>query len=322
MIEQCSEEERWDSGVLERAGHPLQLWGWGEIKARGNWRVERVICKENGQIVGLAQLLLRPLPGPFKCLAYVPRGPVAALSNREEVLKSLAEYAKDTFGAVSLLVEPDWDDMPPLTNWRKAPNPILLARTIILDLKKTDDELLADMTKKTRQYIRKSEKSGVEVRFAKTTEDIAGCLKIYKQTAKRAGFALHDDGYYEAIFDKLGSNSQVLMAMHQGRVVAFLWLVVSSETAFELYGGMNDEGQELRANYILKWTAIQKTKEWGIGRYDMNGLLNDGVSQFKQGFSNHETHLAGSYELPLSPLYGIWAKGLPTAKKIVRRIRK
>ena len=73
---------------------------------------------------------------------------------------------------------------------------------------------------------------------------------------------------------------------------------------------------------MLKWHAITKCKEWGIDRYDMNGLLNDGVSTFKQGFADHENMLVGTYDYPLSSLYNAWTKGLPLAKRAVRRAKK
>lgn len=321
-VELCTSEEQWNSEALDRQAHPLQLWGWGEVKARGNWRAERVLLHENDEIIGQCQLLIRPLPWPLKSLVYAPRGPVASQQRRTDVLKALAAHSKKQHGAVAITVEPDWHEVPELKGWRQSPNTILLPRTITLDLTQTEDELLGRMTKKTRQYIRKSEKSGVQIKMAKTAEDIAACLDIYKQTAERAGFGLHKDSYYEDIFKTLGSHCQVFMAMHEGRVVAFLWLVVSTETAFELYGGMNDEGQQLRANYTLKWEAIRRTKEWGVQCYDMNGLLNDGVSKFKQGFTDKETMLAGTYEKPLSPLYAVWSKGLPVAKQLIRKIKR
>src|SRR5690606_1611683 len=108
----------------------------------------------------------------------------------------------------------------------------------------------------------------------------------------------------------------------EGRVVAFVWLAMTREVAFELYGGMNEEGKKLRANYTLKWEAIRRSKEWGVSVYDMNGLLNDGVSEFKRGFAGHETLLAGSYEKQLSPLYPLWAKGLPAVKKLIRFVKR
>lgn len=321
-IELCDEQSRWDDNVIDGGGHPLQLWGWGEVKSSGSWQVKRVFVYKEGKTIGSAQVLLRRLPWPLKSLAYIPRGPVVAEGNRGVVLKELTKYIKRQYGSVAVSIEPDWELMPEVKGWKKSPNTILLPRTIILDLSKSEDNLLADMAKKTRQYIRKSTKSGLEVRMAKTDQDIADCLKIYKQTAKRADFGLHDDEYYHDIFTKLGDHCQIFMATHEGRVVAFLWLAISEEVAFELYGGMDDQGQRLRANYMLKWEAICRTREWGVRRYDMNGLLNDGVSKFKQSFTSGETELVGTYEKPLSPLYVVWSKGLPVAKRLIRVFKK
>jgi lipid II:glycine glycyltransferase (peptidoglycan interpeptide bridge formation enzyme) len=177
------------------------------------------------------------------------------------------------------------------------------------------------MAKKTRQYIRKSGQEGLTIRRVKTRDMLADCLHIYRETATRAGFSLHEDDYYYDIFDKMGDASVVLAAANEHGPVAFLWLAVSADTAFELYGGMSDEGQALRANYALKWQAITTCKKWGVKHYDLNGLLNDRISTFKKGFANHETMLAGTYDYPLSPLYGVWSKALPAGKKIVRRVK-
>lgn len=320
-VEICEKQGDWDEEILSREGHPLQLWGWGKTKAAHNWRVERVFVKEGQKIIGAAQLLIRKLPMPFNALVYVARGPAAAEADREVVLAALADYAKRKFKAVAISVEPDWPAMPDMPGWSASENTVLIPRTLILDLAKTEDELLAAMTKKTRQYIRKSSGEGVEIRKVKGREELDACLNIYKQTAKRAGFGIHDDQYYYDIFDNLGEFSPVFAAFYEGRPVAFLWLAISQSVAFELYGGMNDDGQRLRANYALKWHTIQTMKKWGIERYDFNGLLNDGVSTFKQGFADHEDMLVGTYDKPLSPLYPVWTKALPAAKKLLRAIK-
>jgi lipid II:glycine glycyltransferase (peptidoglycan interpeptide bridge formation enzyme) len=320
-VEKCDNRQNWDEEVLSREGHPLQLWGWGETKAAHNWRVEHVFVSRDNTIIGAAQLLIRDLPRPFNALVYVPRGPVAEEEDREVVLDALADYAKRKFKAVAISVEPDWETMPTVNGWSESVNTILIPRTLILDLKKTEDELLADMAKKTRQYIRKSGSEQIETRKVKEKRELAKCLEIYKQTAERAGFSLHHDQYYYDIFDNLGEHSPVFAAFYEGEPVAFLWLAISQTTAFELYGGMNDEGQHLRANYALKWYAIQTMKKWGIERYDFNGLLNDGVSTFKQGFASHEDMLVGTYDKPLSPLYPVWSKALPAAKKLLRAVK-
>lgn len=321
-VEKCENKQEWDNEILNREGHPLQLWGWGEVKAAHNWRVVRVFIVDDAERIGAAQILIRQLPKPFTAMAYVPRGPVANEANRKVVLEALSTFAKEQLQAIVLTVEPDWMNMPEAEGWRRSSNTILIPRTLILDLNQEEETLLAAMTKKTRQYIRKSGKEALDIRQVKSRGDLDACLAIYKETAQRAGFALHNDEYYYDVFESLGDHSPVFAAFEEGRPVAFLWLAISSQTAFELYGGMNDRGQELRANYALKWNAIQTMKRWGIVRYDFNGLLNDGVSTFKQGFADHEDLLAGTYDRPLSSLYSLWHNGLPFAKKVLRTIKR
>lgn len=319
--EVCEDAGVWDEMVLDLGGHPLQLWGWGVLKSAHNWQARRVLFRENEMTVGAAQILFRPLPGPFKRLNYVPRGPVYQDGKGREVYETLVAYVKLHLPGTVLTVEPDSDVAPEVEGFQQSKNTILIPRTLILDLSKTEDELLEAMTKKTRQYIRKSGREGVTLKQVTSHDEIAKCLEIYHETAARANFALHGDEYYYDVHEKLGDASVIFAAYEGEKLLSFVWLAVSGRTAFELYGGMNDRGQELRANYALKWHAITTCKRWGIARYDMNGLLNDGVSTFKQGFASHEDMLAGTFDYPLSPLYSVWTVVLPKAKSIVRKIK-
>lgn len=324
-LKPCTDRQEWDDYVLEHNGHPLQLWGWGETKLRHGWKVERLIAYDSeNHSIGAAQVLIRRLPWPFKAIAYVPRGPIVASENASGLLKALESYSHSQFKAVVLSIEPDWAELPDMPKgWRRGENTILIPETLILDLTKTEIELLALMNKKTRQYIRKSESvEGVEIRQVKSREELEKCMQVYHQTAERAGFALHGDQYYYDIFDNLGEASPVFAAYKDGWPIAFLWLAISAHMAFELYGGMNEIGQELRANYALKWHAISKMREWGVEKYDMNGLVSDGVSTFKRGFADHDDMLVGTYDKPLSPLYLVWTWALPLAKKLQRRLKR
>lgn len=319
MIDVISDEKTWNEHVLSMDGHPLQLWGWGAVKSAYNWKAERILVRNGNEVIGGAQLLIRPLPAPFRALVYVPRGPFGA---SETVARELPAYIKSAWHPTYLCIEPNSESFTAWKGWRKSPNSILLARTIALDLTLSEEQLLAGMAKKTRQYIRKSANEGVNIQRVTSPEAIEECLAIYKQTAERAGFDLHDDEYYHTIHRQMGEASVVFGAYKGQELVAFVWLVVSQHTAFELYGGMNDEGQKLRANYSLKWHAIRKCREWGVGAYDMNGLLNDGISTFKQGFAEQETVLAGAYDYPLSPLYYVWTTLLPSIKNLVRMAKR
>jgi len=320
---QCQSKPDWDEYVLENGGHPLQLWGWGDVKSVHGWEAKRLLLlSDEDEIMGAAQVLIRHLPWPLRSIAYVPRGPVVDETNKTELLDLVADYVKRNHHSVALSIEPDSVEYAIPKGWKRSKNRILPPRTIILNLIKTDAELLNDMAKKTRQYIRKSASEVISIEKVRSREDLDKCLAIYHATAKKAKFNVHDDQYYYDVFSKLASHSQVFAAYVDEQPVSFLWLAISADTAFELYGGMNEAGQELRTNYALKWYAIRKCKEWGLTRYDFGGLLEGGVTTFKKGWTAEETELAGTFDKKLSMFYGFYSVILPFAKSITRRIKK
>lgn len=324
-LQRCTDKEQWDDYILDNGGHPLQLWSWGQVKAGHGWKAERMFGLIDGEIVAAAQVLMRRLPSPFRSFAYVPRGPLFHVKSDENVvepfLNELARFTKREHHSVALSIEPDTLDFSVPEGWTRATNKILSHETILLDLHKTEADLLAAMAKKTRQYIRKSA-SEVVIKKVTTQEELDKCLAIYKETAVRAGFNLHSKQYYYDVSLQMKDYSPIFAAYVDDEPVSFLWLAMSGETAYELYGGMNERGQELRANYALKWHAIRKAKEWGLSKYDFGGLVAGGVSNFKQGWSADVTTFAGTFDKPLSPLYVLWSKALPFAKRTIQKIRK
>lgn len=320
-LQRCNDKELWDDYVLENGGHPLQLWGWGQVKAGHGWVAERIFAYNEDEIVGAVQVLVRRLPTPFRSFAYVPRGPLVVEGYMTEFLNAVAGLVKRDHHSVALSIEPDLAEFDIPKGWMRSPNKVLSAETILLDLTRNESELLADMAKKTRQYIRKSA-ADVTIKQAKNQDDIEACLDLYEQTSKRAGFNTHDRQYYRDVYLQLQDHSPIYMAYYDNQPIAFLWLAISESTAYELYGGMNETGQELRANYALKWYVMKKVKEWGLERYDFGGLVAGGVSTFKQGWSDDTTLFVGTFDKPLSPLYNLWVKALPTAKKSLQKFRR
>jgi lipid II:glycine glycyltransferase (peptidoglycan interpeptide bridge formation enzyme) len=236
-------------------------------------------------------------------------------------LLALEEYVKRGYHSVAISIEPDFVEYSVPKGWKRSNNHVLPARTIVLDLEKPESELLNDMAKKTRQYIRKSAAEAIIIKKVRDKEDLDKCIEIYQDTAKRAKFTLHDKQYYYDVFSKLGDYSSVFAAYKDDKLIAFLWLAISADVAYELYGGVNETGQQLRVNYALKWYAIRKCKEWGLVRYDFGGLLEGGVTTFKMGWAAEETKLAGTFDRPLSVFYGLWSFVLPLAKVVVRKIK-
>lgn len=320
VVTQIESQNEWDGFVEEYNGHPLQLWGWGEVKSAHGWKALRLKV-ENGETQrGGAQILVKRLPAPLGALVYIPRGPFG--TDTDEILEALVQYAKKHIRAVCLRIEPHSETMTLPERWQKTDSTILIPQTLILDLNKTEEELLADISSKRRYDIRKSTKDVTRLEVEKGSEALEEVLRVYQATAKRAGFPLHELQYYRDIATMLGDHSVIIGARDEkNELVAFTWFAVSTEVAFELYSGITPEGQKLRANYALKWYAITRMKEWGVKQYDFNGLLNDGISDFKRSFASHDNLLIGTYEYPLSPWYVLWSKGLPLVRSVLRTIK-
>lgn len=306
----------WDALVDACQGHPLQTWEWGELKHQtGPWTAYHLEFSQGGEVVGGAQVLVRKMPPPLGSTAYVPRGPFAT---DPALLPALADAAarwcKEQVKPVSLKIDPAVTELALPTGWRESER-VLVAKTAVMDLTPELDDIMKSIpNRKCRQYIRKAGRDGVTCRPGEQ-RDLPEILRLYHATAEADGFAIHEDEFYEQAFTLLGDVSQLFVSEYEGRMQSFLWNVTTSGTAFELWGAVNDEGKRTRANYLLKWVAIQAAKERGAQLYDLNGLLNDGISDFKMLFVKEPTVWVGSYDKPLSPLYGLMNKAIELRRK-------
>lgn len=277
----------------------------------------------SGVPVGVAQVLLRGLPLGLS-IAYAPRGPLVAAVHLPEAIASLAR-ALATERCAGLLCDPEEPDAPALraalAAHRIRPAGIFVqpGRTLLLDLRRSPDELLAAMKKKTRQYIHKAERAGV---VTEETTDLDRYLAVLRRVAARDAFALHERPYFERIRSAFGEGVHLTMARVGDEDVGALLVIRRGERAWEMYGGWSGAHAEERPFYLLKWRSIVRMRERGVTRYDMWGLTERGVAadrrvvqadplagveQFKLGFGGEVVTWVGAVDVPVRALlYPIW----------------
>jgi lipid II:glycine glycyltransferase (peptidoglycan interpeptide bridge formation enzyme) len=315
-----------------------QLWEWGELREPSGWRPIRIaVGPDPGTPVAGAQVLIRHVPLVGWGLAYVPRGPVGDLTDqrkREALFAALRSLAR-TERIATLKVDPEAtpDDAygqfllaPP---WRPAAK-VQPPKTRQIDLTIPEDELLANLRKKHRQYIHKAERDGVIVEQirgnadeASTTQALADFYRIYTHTAMRAGFVARVQPYYERVWGLFASNghASLAFAILNGERVATLFHFTCGDRVAEAYGGMTDKGADSRANYLLKWISILGFKNDGFAVYDLWGLATGGIAQFKEGFGGREVAYVGARDLPLRPAEDAALRLLLPAYGVAQRAR-
>jgi peptidoglycan pentaglycine glycine transferase (the first glycine) len=266
---------------------------------------------------GVAQVLLRPLPLGLS-VAYAPRGPLVAPEHLAAAIAAVRDaLAKER--CASLLCDPEAPDDPAahesLARAGVRPSPVFVQprRTLLMDLSKTDDELLAAMRKKTRQYIHKAERGAV---VTEETRDLARFVKVLAAVAERDRFAIRSREYFERLLAAFGDRALLMMARVGDDDAGALLLVRMADRAWELYGGWSGAHAEARPFYLLKWRAMLRMRQLGVRRYDMCGLAEGkddplaGVENFKLGYGGEVVEWVGALETPVRPLlYPLWQLG-------------
>jgi lipid II:glycine glycyltransferase (peptidoglycan interpeptide bridge formation enzyme) len=312
-----TDRDAWNAFVDRAPYHAFpQLWEWGELRAMGGWKpIRLLIGPSRGEPLAGAQLLLREVPLIGWRLAYVPRGPIGQLDDprvRDGLVAALRGLGRAERIA-TVRTDPETTAAEPYgaallaAPWREAAK-VQPPISRILDLRPSLGELRAGMRRKHRQYVNKAQRGGVTIERFDAASDPAAVKaalddfnQIYNLTADRAGFVARMPYYYErvwSIFAPAG-RCRLSFATLDGQRVATIFHFTCGDRVVEAYGGMTDIGADSRANYLLKWSAIEGFKAEGFAVYDFWGVATGGIAQFKEGFGGREVEYVGARDLSL-----------------------
>jgi peptidoglycan pentaglycine glycine transferase (the first glycine) len=273
--------------------HLLQMGEWGELKSAFGWRPVRLILEDK---IG-AQILFRCLPLGLT-LGYMPKPlfscQLSVISDQfwNEVDKTCKRHR-----AFFLKMEPDvWDGTSTLDNSSFIPSKynIQPPRTIVLDIKDTEEAILARMKQKCRYNIRLAEKKGVSVR---AWDDIEGFYAMMQVTGGRDGFGVHSPEYYHRAYELFHPTGacELLLAEFEGRPLAALMVFANGRRAWYVYGASNDEERKRMPTYLLQWEAIRWAKGHGCEVYDLWGVPDENEDVLEADFESRHDGLWGVY---------------------------
>jgi lipid II:glycine glycyltransferase (peptidoglycan interpeptide bridge formation enzyme) len=286
-------------------------------------------------------------------ILYAPKGPLLDWTNeslRNRVLDDLQSLAKKQ-GAIFLKMDPDIvlgrgvpageDDtidndgqavMSELKRrgWKLSSDQIQFKNTVLIDLKPSEEEMLARMKQKTRYNIRLAEKKGVMVRIG-TPRDLAALYKMYAGTSVRDGFVIRDEGYYQTVWQTFMSSEEPtcepLVAEVDGEPVAAIFVFYFAGCAYYVYGMSRDAHREKMPTYILQWEAMKRAKAKGCNMYDLWGAPDVfdesdsmwGVYRFKEGLGGKVVRTLGAWDFTPNPVwYKLYSEIIPHVLDVMR----
>ncbi len=345
LVQEVNQE--WFSNFVatNSGGSFLQSWEWGDWQVRLGRTVFRFkILDNSGLQIASVQLVKMLLPlGQF--YLYSPYGPVWAnnfkfqISNFQTILNELISKFPN---AVFIRIEPKGLDLVTsnLSLVTKSNN-IQPGKTLVIDLTKTEEQLLSEMHHKTRYNIKVAQKHGVEIQDEFTITNGHGlffdeALKLISETANRQGFKTFTPEYYKKMVDFFTLHHREEIKLHiykaifsanggsssggHNTILATAFMLDFGNTRTFLFGGSGENNKNVMAPYLLHWKAIQDAKTVGLTNYDFWGIETSsgetpGFVRFKLGFGGREVIYGGAYDVVVNAfIYKLY--------QLVRKINK
>jgi lipid II:glycine glycyltransferase (peptidoglycan interpeptide bridge formation enzyme) len=181
-----------------------------------------------------------------------------------------------------------------LSSFILSPHNIQPPRTIIVDLRGSEEEILARMKQKCRYNIRLAEKKGVTVR---AWDNIPAFHKMMLVTGGRDNFGVHSLEYYRRAYELFHPTgmAELLVAEFEGKPLAALMVFARRRRAWYIYGASTDEERNRMPTYLLQWEAMRWARSKGAEEYDLWGVPDEEEATLEANFETRHDGLWGVY---------------------------
>lgn len=312
----------WDS-FLEASpdsGFMQSSW-WADFRATTGYQHFGVILKDRNGIIGGA-VVMKLSYASGRCFYYIPEGPVLPADEAvagevfKAILEDIENRRKSEEETVShLRIEPRWQRLPGFVCGFRTPalsdNYTEPRNTLCVDLRPSEDGILAQMKPKGRYNIRVAERHGVSIVEDTSEQGLADFLRMYEETTDRQGIGTMPPSYFRTLVSMLWAlqRGSVFFAEYQGRRLAAAVVVYFGSRATYFFGGSLANDRHVMAPYLLHFEIMRRAKAMGHEWYDFWGVApkNDpdnswqGFSVFKRKFGGVEVNLVPTLDYVYDP---------------------
>ena len=299
--------------------HPLQSYEWGEFREKEGVKMIRQGFVAKEKLVSGFQLTIHQVPKTNFTIGYLPKGDMP----NEELINELKQIGKEE-NCIFIQLEPnivksETNSQLLTTSYqlRKAAHPLFTKFTFILDLTKTEEEILASMHPKARYNIKVAKKHNVEVAEDNSDRAFKEYWRLTEETTRRQKFYAHTKHYHELQWHTFSHDtdtnkltSHLFTAQYENKTLTALLFFVFHDTLYYPYGASSNEHRNVMHSNLTMWEGIRFGKKLGLKKFDMWGALGHepdpkdpwfGFHDFKRKFGPEHVEFIGSYDLVINP---------------------
>ncbi len=321
-------DPEWDAFVeTTPGGHHAQTSLWAEVKGSLGWDAMRVVAREDDRIVGGVQLLTRKV-SRFGAVAFAPRGPVLAVPDPHlldavvDAAMALGRERRIRYVKLQPPVDrPDLVDALEARGWAASAVEAAPSATVQVRLDRSEEDILAGMSRSTRRGAKQSVKRGLAIRVG-GAGDLDALHGMIAATAERQGFHRYPMRYYATMWRVFAERDSALLLLGEidGELLAAHLYVGFNDCVTAKAGGWSGQTRTgVRPNAALDWTAMRWGRERGFQAFDFDGITpsvaralaggedvpeaeRGGVSEYKLGFGGRAMVLPSAVDNSPTPM--------------------
>lgn len=299
-----------------------QTYAWGS-NCYGESNISAIVVRHNGSPIAAALVRILKVPGMRAGIAYIRWGPLWQRSGSFNLmhfstgLRALIdEYVKKR--GLSLRIRPFLyaEDNPshfqslrtlgykPLEHWRKE-------RTLLVDIRKSLDDLRKGLDQRWRNHLKRAEKNTLNIIDGTDENLLLRFAAVHEEVTREKRIAASKDiNIFRLIQMSLPDRlkMRIFLCEDHGEVCAGIVVSSIGRTGITLLRATGSLGRRTKASYLLQWRALQWLKEDGCHFYDLSGI--DPVSN--PGTYSYKRDLCGrnGREMEFIPQFGVYPNAL------------
>lgn len=220
---------------------------------------------------------------------------------------------------------------------RKAPMHLHAEHTVMINLEKSEEELLADMRRQTRYEVRKADKLGLKVEWGTSEELFQEFHQVQLGTAARQHFVPSDDRMLlaerEGFLNDEGENRNPGVRIYVVRTadnqpICYGLVIIDGAEAEYFEAASTELGRKFPGAYALLWRVMRDLKAMGVERFNLWGIAPEGqpghryagVTTFKKGFGGEVVEFVPAQDIVLKKLRYLLNYVVESVRKKRRRL--
>ena len=337
MIVDADNRENWDNFIKShKESNFLQSWDFYEFhKMRGKKIVRRLVYEQKKIVGAYAGVVETAKRGTYMAIAG---GPIIDWGNMRLVKAVFEDIRREgeKKNCVFVRVRPQLElsdqslELMEKLGLERAPMYLSVEYAGILDLKKTEEEILADASQGFRRKMRKALKNDIEITADSSDESIKSFCELEKKHAERQKYVAFSSSFLTKQFEAFRENDEVLIytAKKDGEILAQNFMIFYGPEASYHYGVSSELGTKYSAAPLLHIQAMEEARKRGCKRYNLWGIVEPeetqhrfyGVSEFKRSFGCNELKYTPAHDMILKPLKYKLTKTVESARKRIRHV--